>query len=85
MSDDDVRCPSCDEADGCKHLVPQRFDIPSKPTLIEMFRAFRGFLEKSFEVKGRKLDPAWYADSPDERPGLSKDQPHPLAKGRQQS
>jgi hypothetical protein len=85
MSNDDVRCPFCDEADGCKHLFPQRFDIPSKPTLIEMFRAFRGFLEKSFEVKGKKLAPAWYADGPDERPELYVDQPHLLAKGRQQS
>jgi hypothetical protein len=49
------------------------------------FRAFRGFLEKSFEAKGKKLAPAWYADGPDERPGLYVDQPHLLAKGRQQS
>lgn len=54
----------------------QRFDIPSKPTLIEMFRAFRGYLEKT---TGGGLDKAWYADSPEEKPSLYKDQPEVLA------
>jgi hypothetical protein len=62
-----------------------RFDIPSKPTRIEMYRAFRGFLEKSFAAKGEKLDPAWYADSPEERPELYKDQPHLPPKGEDQN
>jgi hypothetical protein len=56
--------------------TPQRFDIPSKPTLLEMFRAFRGYLEKT---TGGGLDPAWYADSPEERPELYQDQPEVLA------
>ena len=59
----------------------QRFFIPTKPTVIESFRAFRSFLEKSFEAKGEKLDPAWYDDGPESAPQLYKDQPHLLKKG----
>jgi hypothetical protein len=53
-----------------------RLDIPSTPTRIEMFRAFRGYLEKT---TGKKLATAWYADSPEEKPGLYEDQPEVLA------
>jgi hypothetical protein len=60
----------------------QRFDIPSKPTLIEMFRAFRTYLEKS---TGGELSPGWYMDSPEARPGLYRDQPHLLPKGDNQN
>jgi hypothetical protein len=60
----------------------QRFDIPSKPTRIEMYRAFRAYLERT---TGEKLDPAWYADSPEETPELYKDQPHLLPKGDNQN
>lgn len=56
----------------------ERFDIPSKPTRIEMFRAFRTYLERT---TGEKLAPAWYADSPEEAPALYGDQPHLLPKG----
>ena len=56
----------------------ERFDIPSKPTLIEVFRALRGYVERLAAVEGRKLDPQWYADSPEEAPHLYKDQPHLL-------
>jgi len=57
----------------------ERFDIPSKPTLIEMFRAFRTYLEKT---TGKTLSKGWYADSPEERPELYADQPHFLKKGQ---
>jgi len=57
----------------------QRFDIPSKPTRLEMFRAFRGYLEKTI---GGGLDPAWYADGPEDKPELYKDQPHLLPERR---
>ena len=57
----------------------QRFDIPSKPTRIEMYRAFRTYLEKTL---GEPLSKAWYADSPEERPELYADQPHLLKKGQ---
>lgn len=53
----------------------QRFDIRSKPTRIEMYRAFRVFLEKSFTAKGETFTPAWCADSPEEAPELYKDNP----------
>ena len=56
-----------------------RFDIPSRPTAIEMFRAFRTYLEKT---TGKQLSPGWYRDSPEDRPGLYKDQPHLLKKGQ---
>jgi hypothetical protein len=54
----------------------QRFDIPSKPTRIEMFRAFRTYLEKT---TGKKLSPGWFADGPDAKPSLYEDQPEVLA------
>lgn len=59
----------------------ERFGIPSKPTRIKMLRAFRASLERAFAAKGETLDPAWYADSPVERPELYKDQPHLLPTG----
>jgi len=54
----------------------QRFDSPSKPTLLEMFRAFRGYLEKT---TSGGLDPAWYEDGPEDKPELYKHQPEVLA------
>lgn len=57
---------------------PERFDIPSKATLIELSRAFREYCERVAASKGRTLDPAWYADSPEQAPHLYKDQPHLL-------
>lgn len=59
-----------------EHL--KRFFVPTKPTLIEGFRAFRSYLERLAESQGKKLDPAWYKDGPEDRPGLYKDQPHLL-------
>lgn len=58
----------------------ERFDIPAKPTLIELYRAFRGYVERVAAAQGQTLEPGWYADSPDEKPGLYKDQPHLLKK-----
>ena len=57
----------------------QRFDIPSKPTRLEMFRAFRGYLEKT---TGKRLSDGWYADGPEQKPELYKDQPHLLPERR---
>ena len=56
------------------------FFVPTKPTLIETFRAFRSHLERVAEAQGRKLAPAWYDDGPDRHPHLYKDQPHLLKK-----
>lgn len=57
----------------------QRFDIPTKPSLIEGFRAFRSYLEKVAESQGKTLAPEWYDDGPEQRPGLYQDQPEVLA------
>ncbi|MBM4058182.1 MAG: hypothetical protein FJ275_08100 [Planctomycetes bacterium] len=51
-----------------------RFYVPTKPTLIEGFRAFRTSLEG---IAG-PLSKAWYEDGPDQKPHLYKDQPHLL-------
>lgn len=59
----------------------ERFFIPTKPTLIEGFRAFRHYLERVAASQGRKLSPGWYADGLEDRPGLYKDQPHLFQKG----
>jgi hypothetical protein len=56
-----------------------RFYIPAGRTIIQVYRAFRACVEKMAEAKGEKLDPAWYADSPEEKPDLYKDQPEVLA------
>jgi len=49
---------------------PVRVDIPTEGTLLGAFRAFRAFAEKLAASKGHTLDPAWYLDGPDDRPGL---------------
>lgn len=57
----------------------QRFHVPTKPTIIEGFRAFRSYLEKVAESQGKTLAPEWYEDGPEQRPGLYRDQPEVLA------
>jgi|GEM_PF-2008121 len=57
---------------------PERFYVPSKPTIIEGFRAMRTVFEKIVEARGEKLDPAWYDDGPEQAPELYKDQPELL-------
>jgi hypothetical protein len=57
-----------------------RFYVRTRPTLIETFRAFRSGLEKWAESQGKTLDKAWYEDSPEQAPGLYKDQPELLRK-----
>jgi len=54
---------------------PERFSIPSKPTIIEGFRALRASFEKVVASRGGRLDPACYDDGPERRPHLYKDQP----------
>ena len=53
----------------------QRFDSPSRPTIIEGFRAMRDALEASVQARGNQLDPAWYDDGPETCPWLWNDQP----------
>jgi hypothetical protein len=39
--------------------------------LIVIFRAIRAWVEQHAAKEGKTLDPAWYCDSPEERPELS--------------
>ncbi|MFM7207582.1 MAG: hypothetical protein ACKO4T_13040 [Planctomycetaceae bacterium] len=57
---------------------PVRFDIQSRATILDIYRAFRQYAEKVAAANGRTLAPAWYADGPKDRPELYKDQPHLL-------
>lgn len=56
----------------------ERFDVPTKAYLIDLFRAMRDVFERQVAAQGEQLDPAWYEDGPDKRPNLYKDQPHLL-------
>ena len=38
--------------------------------LSDMFRAIRAWVEQHAAKEGKTLDPAWYCDSPEERPEL---------------
>lgn len=49
---------------------PERFDIPSSGNVLEVFRAIRAFFETVAEEAGQSLEPEWYADAPEDRPGL---------------
>lgn len=55
----------------------ERFFVPTKPTLIEGFQAFRSCLEQMVGPLAKE----WYEDGPDQKPHLYKDQPHLLPKG----
>ncbi len=50
----------------------ERFDVPSKTTALETYRAFRKYLEASV---GHPLSKGWYEDGPDQKPYLYEDQP----------
>lgn len=49
---------------------PERIDIPTGGSLLEAFRALREFLAEQARANGRELDPGWYDDGPESRPGL---------------
>ena len=51
----------------------ERVDIKCGNTALETFRAFRAWAEKVAAERGKKLDPAWYLDGPEDRPGLYRD------------
>lgn len=56
----------------------QRFDVPTQPTLIETYRAFRSYLERTAAAQGKSLAPEWYEDGPEDAAHLYADQPHLL-------
>ena len=47
-----------------------RTSIRGSLPLIDIFRAYRTWIEKHAAAEGKTLDPAWYRDSPEERPEL---------------
>lgn len=55
-----------------------RFYVPTGPTIIETYRAFRTVMERMAASRGEALDPACYRDSPGDRPELYSDQPQLL-------
>jgi len=61
-----------------KQPPPERFFVRPKLTIIDTFRAFREVIAKQFAREGKSLHPAWFEDSPEQRPELYADQPHLL-------
>lgn len=57
---------------------PERFFVRPRVTIIDTFRAFREVIAKQFAREGKSLHPAWFEDSPEQRPELYADQPHLL-------
>ena len=49
---------------------PERFFLPTEGSLLGAFRAIREFIAERARAEGRELDPAWYEDDPEDRPGL---------------
>jgi hypothetical protein len=49
---------------------PDRVSVRGGLPLIDIFRAFRSWVEKHAATEGKTLDPTWYRDSPEERPKL---------------
>jgi hypothetical protein len=49
---------------------PDRVYVRGGVPLSDMFRAIRAWVEQHAAKEGKTLDPAWYRDSPEERPEL---------------
>jgi len=49
---------------------PDRIYVHGGLRPINMLRAIRAWIEKHAAKEGKTLDPAWYRDSPEERPQL---------------
>lgn len=49
---------------------PDRIYVRGGVPLIDMFRAMRAWFEQHAAKQGKTLSPAWYRDSPEERPEL---------------
>jgi hypothetical protein len=49
---------------------PDRIYVQGGIPPIDMFRALRAWIEQHVAKEGKTLDPAWYRDSPQERPEL---------------
>ncbi len=53
----------------------ERVDIPCGGSALAAFRAFRVWAEQVAASQGKTLAPAWYEDSPEDRPGLYRKSP----------
>lgn len=49
---------------------PDRIYVQGGVPLIDIFRAMRAWIEQHAAKEAKTLDPAWYRDSPEERPQL---------------
>jgi hypothetical protein len=49
---------------------PDRIFVPGNARVIDGFRALRAWFEQHAAARGQTLDPAWYRDTPEERPEL---------------
>ena len=53
----------------------ERVDIPCAGSALAAFRAFRVWAEQVAASQGKTLDPAWYEDCLEDRPGLYRKSP----------
>lgn len=53
----------------------ERFYLPTGGSALNAFRAFRAWAEGQAAARGRKLDPAWYRDGPEDLPELYEESP----------
>ena len=47
-----------------------RVDVPTGGSKLEAFRAMRAWAEQMAKKQGKTLEPGWYADGPEDSPGL---------------
>ena len=53
----------------------ERFFLPTGGASLSAYRAFRTWAEGQAATRGKKLDPAWYLDGPEDLPELYDDRP----------
>ena len=56
-----------------------RFFLPTSGSALSAYRAFRAWAEGEAATRGKKLDPAWYLDGPEDLPELYGDRPTRLS------
>ncbi len=56
-----------------------RFFLPTSGSALSAYRAFRAWAEGEAATRGKKLDPAWYLDGPEDLPELYDDRPTRLS------
>ena len=53
----------------------ERFFVPTGGSALAAYRAFRAWAEGQAAARGRRLDPSWYRDGPEDLPELYDDRP----------